>query len=77
MNKNKKNCLCAVFHSRAGDIMAHAALWRHYEESEKWARQMLVSDLRRLVAAAAFLGITTKNVKDEMKYLVEWFNEKE
>ncbi len=69
--------ICAAFHGRSADIIAHAALWRHYEESEDWARRMLVSDLRQLVAAAAFFGVTTKNVKEEMKDFVKWFNEKE
>lgn len=77
MNENKKSCICAVLHSRASSIIANSALWCHYEEHEEWARKMLVSNLRYVVAAAAFLGVTTKNVKDEMEYLVSWFNEKE
>lgn len=77
MNENKKSCICAVLHNHASNIIADAALWRHYEEHEEWAREMLVSNLRYVVAAAAFLGVTTKNVNDEMEYLVSWFNEKE
>lgn len=77
MNENKKSCICAVLHNHASEIIATAALWRHYEEHEKWARQNLVSNLRYVVAAAAFLGVTTKNVKEEMEYLVNFFNEKE
>lgn len=73
MNKNKKNYLCAAIHNHASDLISHAALWRHYEECEEWAREMLVSDLRFLVAAAAFLGVTTVNVKDEMKRIVKCF----
>ena len=77
MNEVKKIFLCAAFHNHAAEIVAHAALWRFYEGYEDWARSLLVSDLRQLVAAAAFLGVTTKNVKDEMKDYVEWFNEKQ
>ena len=77
MNENKKNCIYAVLNNHASNIIADAALWRHYEEQEEWAREMLVSNLRYVVAAAAFLGVTTKNVKDEMGYLVSWFNKKE
>lgn len=77
MNENKKSCICAVLHNHASEIIADAALWRHYEESEEWARKMLVYNLRHVVAAAAFLGVTTKNVKDEMESLVSFFNEKE
>lgn len=74
MNKNKKSCICAALHNHASEIIEHAGLWRHYEQSEAWARKMLIDDLRYLVAAAAFLGITTKNVKYEMKSFVTWFN---
>lgn len=77
MNENKKSCICAVLHNHASNIIKDSALWRHYEKQEEWAREMLVSDLRYIVAAAAFLGVTTKNVKDEMGYLVSFFNEKE
>lgn len=75
MNGNKKSCICAVLHNHASEIIADAALWRHYEEHEKWARSTLITNLRYIVAAAAFLGVTTKNVKDEMEYLVSFFNE--
>ena len=73
MKKNKKNYLCAVFHNHASHIIADTALWRHYEECEEWGREMLIDDLRYLVAAAAFLGVTTENVKDEMKHIVKGF----
>jgi hypothetical protein len=77
MNENKKSCLCAVLHNHASNIIGDSALWRHYEEQEEWSREMLVSNLRYIVAAAAFLGVTTKNVKKEIEYLVSFFNDKE
>ena len=39
-------------------------------------KKKLITNLRFVVAAAAFLGVTTKNVKNEMEYLVSFLNEK-
>jgi hypothetical protein len=79
MNTNKRNKLCAVLDNAAGDLIANAALLRHYDECQEWAKSMVINNLWTIVAAAAFFGVTTKNkkVKDEMKRLVEWFNDKE
>lgn len=77
MNENKRNKLCAHLQNAGGDLIANAALLRHYEESQAWAKSLVIDDLRKIVAAAAFFGVTTKNVKDEMEYFVNWFNEKE
>lgn len=77
MNTNKRNKLCAFLHNAAGDLIANASLLCHYDECQKWAENMVIRNLREIVAAAAFFGVTTKNkkVKDEMKRFVEWFNE--
>lgn len=77
MNTNKRNKLCASLHNAAGDLIANASLLRHYDECQKLAENMVIHNLREIVAAAAFFGVTTKNkkVKDEMKRFVEWFNE--
>lgn len=77
MNENERNILCAVMKNAAADIIADAALLRHYEECQGWAKEIIVNDLRRIVAAAAFFGVTTDNVKDEKECLVKWFNDKE
>lgn len=77
MNTDKRNKLCAVMDNAAGNLIANAALLRHYDERQKWAKDMVINDLRKIVAAAAFFGVTTNNVKYEKKYLIEWFNEKE
>lgn len=77
MNTNKRNKLCASLHNAAGDLIANVSLLRHYEECNKWAEDLVINNLREIVAAAAFFGITTDNVKDEKERLVKWFNGKE
>lgn len=77
MNTDKRNKLCAAMDNAAAALIAHAALLRHYDECQKWAKDIVINDLRKIVAAAAFFGVTTNNVKDEKKRLIEWFNEKE
>lgn len=76
MNNDKRNKLCASLDNAAADLIADAALLRHYDECQKWAKNMVIDDLRRIVAAAAFFGVTTKNVKDEQERLIKWFNDK-
>lgn len=76
MNENKKSCICAVLHNRASQIIADSALWL-CEEHGEYQKTQLATNLRYVVAAAAFLGVTTKNVSSEIKYLVSFFREKE
>lgn len=74
MNTNKRNCLCAAIRNDASNLIAYSSLLRHHE-SQDWAKMLLIGKLREIVAAAAFFGVTTKDVKYEMKKFVEWFNE--
>jgi hypothetical protein len=62
-------------HNSAADLIADVSLLRHYEESQEWAKNMVIGNLKKIVAAATFFGVTTSNVKDEKEDFIKWFNE--
>ena len=77
MDKIKRDCLCATLHTNAASIIANAQILRHCESEQDFARQLLEMDLRAVVAAASFFGVTTEGVGSEINDLEKWFKMQE